>query len=153
MIELLEFLIRYCPQLLEKPGFKFKDSETGPHASYGSWILLESSDVQIMVSNERNDLLWKIRSLHDPDEWNWFSFDLFAGTIGCEVMTALMTSENSELLKNNLDTIIALFAKEKLNATLAQLNVLRVERADRPFGRSHSEKTGEVVDFPKKTPR
>jgi hypothetical protein len=131
MIALLKYLIHFCPQLFEKPGFRFKDSRVGLNPFAGSWILLESDDVQIFLSNEREELSWEMKSLHDSKKKNWFSFDLIARLLGHEVATGNMDAANSDLLSKNLDNIIMRFRKEEVNATLAKLNELKAGRAKR----------------------
>jgi len=131
MITLLTFLIRFCSQLLVTPGFRFKDSAVGRTAAEGSYVLLESDDVQIYLSNEREQITWQIRSMYDPNTRNWFSFDLIARLLGHEISTGVMDAENSDLLSKKLDKIISLFRKEELTATLAELNELKAERAKR----------------------
>src|SRR3954468_20839651 len=105
MIDLLTFLVRYCVTLFEKPGFKFKDSEVGGNAAEGSYLLLESVDVQIYIANEGEQITWEMRSVYDGRKRNWFSFDLVARLLGYEPETGVMNSSNSELLSGNLKEI------------------------------------------------
>jgi hypothetical protein len=129
MIALLSFLIRYCPQLFERPGFRFKDSGVGRNPSEGSYILVESDDVQIYICNERDEITWQIRSMYDSRKKNWFSFDLVARLLNHEVATGIMGAVNSDLLSKNLERILLRFRKEDATTTLAQLNELKAERA------------------------
>ena len=131
MITILTFLIHYCSELLEKPGFKFKDSEVGRNPAEGSYILLESDDMQIYVCNEREEMTWQVRSKHDPKNKNWFSFDLIAQLLGHKVATGVMDATNSDLLSKNLGKIIKHFRKEEVAETLAKLNKLKSERTQR----------------------
>ena len=131
MIAILTFLIRYCPGLLERPGFRFKDSKVGRNPAEGSWILLESDDVQIYICNERETITWEMRSLHDTRSKNWFSFDLIARLLGHEVATGVMDTANSDLLSKNLGNIITCFRTEEGTATLSKLSQLKAERAKR----------------------
>ena len=131
MIDLLIFLIHFCPELFEKPGFRFKDSKAGPHAAAGSSLLLESDDVQIYICNERGAITWEIRSLYDSSNKNWFSFDLVSHLLGHQVKSGIMNPENSALLLSNLGQIINRFRKENVAATVKKLNELKAERAKR----------------------
>lgn len=131
MIALLTFLIRFCPQLLEKPGFKFRDSEVGRNPIEGSYILLESDDVQIYICNERDEITWRIRSLDDRRNNNWFSFDLVSTLLGHRVATGVMDAANSEWLSKHQDKIITRFKKEQVAATLETLNELKAQRTKR----------------------
>lgn len=134
MIALLTFLIRFCSHLLVTPGFRFKDSAVGRNSAEGSYVLLESDDLQICISSEREEITWQIRSLHDPKSRNWFSFDLVASLLGHEVSTGVMDAVNSVLLSENLDSIINLFSREEVTETLTKLGELKAKRAKLIFG-------------------
>jgi len=129
MTDLLNFLIRFCSHLFETPGFRFKDAAVGQNSAEGSYILMESDDLQIYVSNEREQITLQIRSVHDPKSKNWFSFDLIARLLGQKVPTGLMDATNCELLSKNIDTIIGCFERKKLNETLTKLDEFKNERA------------------------
>jgi hypothetical protein len=131
MITLLTFLIRYCSRLFEQPGFKFRDSGVGRNQAEGSYILLESDEVQIYLCNERDEITWQISSMYDSHRKNWFSFDLIAQLLGYEVGTGVMDTVNSELLLKNLDKIIVRFGKGEALTTLAKLSELKAARAKR----------------------
>jgi hypothetical protein len=73
-------------------------------------------------------ITWQMRSVHDPKNKNWFSFDLIARLLGYEVATGVMDAANSDLLSKNLEKIVKRFSKEEVSATLKRLNKLKVER-------------------------
>jgi hypothetical protein len=131
MIAILTFLIRYCSALLEKPGVRFKDSKVGRNPGEGSWILLESDDVQVYICNEREAITLEMRSLNDTNGKNWFSFDLIARLLCHETATGVMDTANSDWLSKNLGKIITCFRKENVAATLSELSKLKDERAKR----------------------
>ena len=128
MIQLLTFLIKFCPELLSNSAFRFLNSGTGENAEQGSFILLQSDDVQIYISNEKEQITWQIRSLHDPKSKNWFSFDLIAKLLNFEVCTGLMDAVNSDILSKNLNEIINQFEKNNISKTLVKLNKLIADR-------------------------
>lgn len=131
MVQLLDFLARFCAKLFEHPGFRFKDSRVGLHSAAGSWILLESEDVQIYLSNERGEISWEMRSLYDSNERNWFSFDLISLFLGRQSTVAVMNAENATFLSQKLVELIARFSKEEAAGTIGRLNALKAERARR----------------------
>jgi hypothetical protein len=131
MVTLLIFVVRYCAKLFDRPGFRFRDSAVGWNNAEGSYLLLESVDVQVYISNERDQITWEMRSLYDSDKRNWFSFDLIARLLGSEIATGVMDPANSELLSRNLGEIIVRFGKDNVTATLDRLNELKAERAKR----------------------
>jgi hypothetical protein len=65
MISLLNFIIKFCPALFEHPRIRFKSSKTGMNPAEGSWILLESEDVQIFITNEHECITWEMKSFYD----------------------------------------------------------------------------------------
>lgn len=131
MIALLTFLIRSCSHLFDVPGFRFKDSAVGKNSGEGSYVLLESDDVQIYASNEREQITLQIRSLYDPNSKNWFSFDLVSQLLGQETPTGVMDAANCKWLSKNLEMIISRFRKEHVKVTLTKLNKLKAERSKR----------------------
>ena len=128
MISILTFLTRYCGYLFERPGFRFADSSTGANDFYGSSVLLVSKDVEIFVTNERSEMIWQIRSVHDPRKYAWFSFDLVAQLLSYPVTGALMNSENCNFMKEALPSVLERFEKGKVSRTLKELEVLQRKR-------------------------
>jgi hypothetical protein len=131
MIELLNFLIQHCSFLFEKPGFRFKDSRVGRNNAEGSWVLLESGELQIYISSELEAITCEVRSLHDTRSRDWFSFDLIAGLLGHQVESGLMNSTNRQLLSRLLPDIVNRFKKENSDATLQTLRSLRAQRTSK----------------------
>ena len=128
MISILTFLSRYCAHLFEHPGFRFADSATGANDFYGSMVLLVSKEVQIRVTNERNELIWAIRSVQDPRPYAWFSFDLIAQLLSYPIEGSVMNSENCNLLKQILPSVLQRFQKSKVGETLKEIETLQRKR-------------------------
>ena len=128
---LLEFLSRYCLSLFEKHGFKFSDSGMGRNPAAGAWVLLDSKDMQIYICNERDELTWEMRSLHDSNKKNWFSIDLISKLLGHSTDTGLMNTDNCDFLSENMDEIMARFREEEAQDTIVKLHKLEIERAKR----------------------
>lgn len=55
--------------------------------------------MQIYISKERDAITWEVRSTHDSNPKNWFSFDLVAELLGHNVDTGTMNTANAVLLK------------------------------------------------------
>lgn len=128
-VSLLNFVVANCFGFFEKQCFKIKDLKVGKNPAEGNSILLESNDAEIFISNERDEITWQIRSLYDSDKRNWFSFDLVAQLLGCQVNTAIMDKKNSELLSRNAGQIIMRFKKDCALDSLDRLNELEKIRS------------------------
>lgn len=128
---ILEFLVRFCLPLFEKYGFVFKDSSVGQNVAAGASILLDSKDVQIYISYERDELTWEMRSLYDSNNKNWFSIDLISKLLGRTTDTGLMDPANCDFLSRNIDDIMIRFQEDRASDTINSLRKLKSERARR----------------------
>jgi len=142
LLILLKFLVNNCAPLFESHKFTITYTEVGPTHVSGASVILESEDVQIFLSIEKEEITLQIRSLQEAKK-NWHGFQQISLLLGHQTSTGLLNNEsNAVFLAKSWDEIVRRFDKEHLAETLETLNKLKSESYARlGFSRFPGKKT------------
>jgi hypothetical protein len=133
VIEILEYLLKYCPFLLTSPRYRFVDSEVG--SSFGdAYIVLESNALRLRFIRDRGQLFLDFQSPSQTGERHWFSIDVVRRLLtGDQPESAELDADYATFLEGNLEEIESRFA-QRLDETLGHLRELERARAKELFG-------------------
>jgi len=130
----LQFLMAYCGSLYNFYEFRFVDSFVYKSFDNDAMLILATNELKLKFSRDRSQLFLEFQSTFDKKKNNWYSFDLIRQLItGEDEYFSLMNADNAYFFKKNVDCILDLFSKNKVEATLEKLNRLEKKRSKKLF--------------------
>jgi hypothetical protein len=131
MIHLLKFIVTFLSALFEEYGFLIIESKNSGNRFLGASILMVSSEVEIFLAIERDEMTIRVRSLYDKRKNNWYSIEIILALLGHKDCYGVLDDRNSSLIQNELSEIIHRFSKSKIAETLRLLDGIEKERSKR----------------------
>ena len=122
-----KFLDAHCSRFFDQYGFKVLDSGVGEHAAAGEWLLLESKDIQIHISYERDEVLIFICSLHEKRKHRWYTLDRIGKLLGQETPVGVKDDVGFKFLALNIDEIVKRFEQKNFAATAEVLDKIKAK--------------------------
>jgi hypothetical protein len=130
MIKLLEFVVTYLFRLFDEYGFLIKESGNSGNRFSGASILIVSSELEIFLAIERDEVTADFRSVFDSRKNNWYSVDVVLALLGYRGCRGVLDDKNSILLQKEIPQLIHRFHESEINNTLQELAFLEKERSD-----------------------
>jgi hypothetical protein len=131
MTKLRDFIDKYLSSLLDEYDFLLKESKNSDNSFYGESVLVASSEVEIFIAIERDEITADFRSLFDKRKNNWYSSDVIFALLGHTACLAVLNHNNATLLRDKLPEILTLFRESKIKETLKLLDEIEDERSRR----------------------
>lgn len=133
MIQLLKFIVSFLSVLFDEYGFLIKESKNSGNRFSGASILLTSSDVEIFLAIERDEITACFRSMFDKQKSNWYSAEVVLSLLGYQDCLGIMNNHNSLLLRNKIPEVMRRFSESEFEKTLRQLDEIekRVKKGKR----------------------
>ena len=131
MNKLLQFIINFLSALFDEYGFSIVSSNNSGNDFSGASILMTSSEIEIFLAVERNEITVQFRSLFDRRKSNWYSSEIVLALVGHKSGIGVIDERNGYSLKKLLPAIIDRFQKSDIEQTLKSLDELEKEIAKR----------------------
>jgi len=129
MIQLLKFIVAFLPALFDEYGFLIKESKNSGNRFSGASILMVSSEVEIFLAIERDEITAFFRSMFDKRKSNWYSIEIILALLGHKDCSGVLDDYNSSLIRDELPQIINRFHKSEIEETLRLLDGTEKERS------------------------
>ena len=132
MNELLNFLISNFAFLYNDYDARFTDSRV---QGLNAMLVLEMSDLRLRFVRDRSQLFLDFQSNQQPQEDNWFSYDVVRQLITKEIVdSALLDEKKAKFVRDNIKVIAKAFSEKNKLATEKTLHKFEKARAKRLFG-------------------
>lgn len=131
MTQLLQFIVTFLPSLFDEYGFYIKESKNSGNRFSGSSILIASSEVEIFLAIERDEMTSYFRSLFDKRKSNWYSSEVILALLGHIECRGVLDENNSSLIRDEMSEILKRFHKNEIRETLRLLDGIEKERSKR----------------------
>jgi hypothetical protein len=128
MTKLLQFIISFFSDLLDRYGFWISSSSNSGNAFSGASIVMASSEMEIFLAIERDEITAQFRSVFDTRKNNWYSAEIVLALVGHENCLGVLDDCIGNYLKNELPAIIDRFQKSNVERTLKRLDEIEKER-------------------------
>jgi hypothetical protein len=135
MIKILRFMIEHCGFLFEPGRYRFVDSLIAPSFGGDAYVVLAGDSLRLHFVSDRDELSLRFQPTRTKDSSSWFSIDLIQRLLTHERQeTSELTPRTGAFLRANIDEIERRFARENVDATVAELERLKRVRAKELFG-------------------
>jgi len=131
MIHLRKFITTYLQALLDEYGFSIKTCEDSGNRFHGASIHMVSSEMEIFLAIERDEITAEFRSVFDKRKSKWYSGDIILTFIGHGGFSGVLDDRSASLIRDHLPEIINCFQKSKIEKTLKLLDEIKKERSKR----------------------
>lgn len=131
MIVLLKFIVRFLSDLFEKYGFAIISSKNSGCRFSGASILMASSEMEIFLAVERDEITVQFRSVFDKRKNNWYSAEIVLALFEYKNCLGVLDDRAGSYIKEELSAIVARFQKSEVEKTLRLLDEIEKERSSR----------------------
>ena len=128
MNKLLQFIITFFSDLLDQHGFWITSSSNSGNVFSGASIVMASSEMEIFLAIERDEITAQFRSVFDKRKNNWYSAEIVLALVGHDNCLGVLDDGIGTYLKNDLPAIIDRFQKSNVERTLKRLDEIEKER-------------------------
>ena len=129
MTQLLKYIISYFSILFDEYGFLIKESNNTGNKFSGASILLTSSELEIFLAIERDEITAFFRSVFDKRKNNWYSTDVILNFLGNKNSLGILNDTNSNMLRDGLPELVQRFHKNKIEETLELLDKIEKKKS------------------------
>lgn len=131
MVQLLKYIVTYLSSIFDDYGFLIKNSTNSGNRFSGASILMASSEIEIFLAIERDEITMSFRSLFDKKKNNWYSSEVILALFGHTECCGIMNDYRSLLIKDEFSEIVNRFRKSEVEETLRLLNGIEKEMSRR----------------------
>lgn len=131
MIKLLQFIVRFLSSLFDEYGFSITASNNSGNRFAGASILMASSEMEIFLAIERDEITAQFRSVYDKRKNNWYSAEIVLDLIGRKSCLGVLDDRIGSYIQSDLPAMISRFRKTEVEQTLKILDEIEKERAKR----------------------
>lgn len=124
MNELNKILNKYLFSFVDKYGFEIKETKDSGNQFYGASIYMESDEIGIFLSIERNEVSIDICSLFDNRKNNWYYIGVPLTLLGYDEYRTEDGDFDFILIKSIIPEIIDCFSKVDIDKKLIKLDTI-----------------------------
>lgn len=128
MTKLLQFILTFLSDLLDQYGFLITSSSNSGNAFSGASIIMASTEIEIFLAIERDEITAQFRSVYDKRKNNWYSAEIVLALVGHKKCLGVLDDRTGSHLKSELPAIIDYFQKSNIERTLKRLDEIEKER-------------------------
>ncbi len=128
MNKLFQFIINFLSALFDEYGFIITSSKNSGNDFHGASIIMSSSDLEIFLAIERDEITAQFRSLYDNRKNNWYSAEIVLTLLGNKGCIGVLDIRMANLLKIELPAIIDNFQKTEVERTIKCLEEIEKNR-------------------------
>jgi hypothetical protein len=128
MIKLLQFIVMFLSSLFEEHGFSITASNNSGNRFAGASILMASSEMEIFLAIERDEITAQFRSVFDKRKSNWYSVEIVLALVGRENCLGVIDDRIGSYIQSDLPAIISRFGKIEVEQTLKILDEIEKKR-------------------------
>ena len=131
MTKLLQFTIKFLSALFDEYGFSIASSENSGNDFAGASMVIASSEMEIFLAIERQEITAQFRSAFDKKKSNWYSAGTVLDLVGHKDCPGLLDDRTGSYIKDALPVIVSLFKQAEIERTLERLDEIERERSKR----------------------